>query len=230
MLILCDNKMPGAAKVKLSAYGEIVEFATEGITYDAISGHPDIFFCPTPAALIVAPNLPDGYFKILDQKGISYTSGQFPVGREYPESARYNALVTGSKMILNPDLCDLSIQQMNLKSEIIPVKQGYTRCSLVSLPNNTFITSDHGIEKTLKQRDWEVLFVDPQGIKLQGFDHGFFGGACGIYKNLFFICGSLTFFKEQELIVDFIEKSGIQVVELYHGPLIDVGTILFLED
>jgi len=230
MLILCDSKIPETAKVKLAAYGEIVEFATEGITYDAISGHPDIFFCPSPAGLIVAPNLPDDYFKILDQKGISYITGQLPVGKEYPESARYNVLFAGTMLILNPDLSDPSIQQLNPESEIIPVKQGYTRCSLVTLPNNTFITSDHGIEKTLKQVDREVLFVDPSVIKLHGFDNGFFGGACAVYGDSLFICGSLKFFKEQELLRRFAKKAGVNIIELYDGPPVDVGTILFLND
>ena len=72
MLILLDRKMPETAKEKLATYGEIVEFASKGITYEAISGHPDIFFCPTPAGLIVAPNLPQEYFSFLDQNNITY--------------------------------------------------------------------------------------------------------------------------------------------------------------
>ena len=68
MLILLTAKCPKLQKKNWQPYGEIVEFATEGITYEAISGHPDIFFCPTPAGLIVAPNLPEKYFKILESK------------------------------------------------------------------------------------------------------------------------------------------------------------------
>jgi len=113
MLILCDSKMPEEAKSKLSAYGEVVEFATEGITYKAISGHPDIFFCPSPAGLVVAPNLPEKYFKILKQKGVKYMTGLSPVGQKYPESARYNAMFAGKLLIHNPDISDPSIQELN---------------------------------------------------------------------------------------------------------------------
>ena len=230
MLILCDSKMPGTAKEKMATFGEVVEFATEGITYEAISGHPDIFFCPTPAGLIVAPNLPEKYFNILDLHSISYTTGNLPVGKKYPESARYNALFAHGKLIHNPDISEPAIQKLNPEAEIIRIRQGYTRCSLIPLPNNTFITSDRGIEKTLKQNQFEVLFVDPSSVKLEGFEHGFIGGACGIYESLLFICGSLKFFKEKNIIEEFTARAGVQIIKLYDGQPIDIGTLIFLKN
>jgi hypothetical protein len=208
MLILCDRKMPGTAKEKLAAFGEVVEFATEGITYEAISGHPDI----------------------LNQKGIRYTIGNLPVGKKYPESARYNALFANGKLIHNPDISDPAIQELNPEVEIIRIKQGYTRCSLIPLPNNTFITSDRGIDKTLKKNQFEVLFVDPSSIKLEGFEHGFIGGASGIYENSLFICGSLKFIKEKNLVEEFTARAGVQIIELYDVPPMDIGTLIFLQN
>jgi len=230
MLILCDRRMPDQARLTLSGYGEVVEFATENITYDAISGHPDIFFCPTPAGLIVAPNLPETYFQILDQNSIRYLTGSLPVGSKYPETARYNSLVNDAFIIQNPDICDPAIRNMNPETEIIAVKQGYIRCNLVALPNNSFITSDRGIEKSLKTRKMEVLFVDPSAIRLNGFEHGFFGGACGLFKNKLFVCGSLKYFKESKLIEEFTYNAGVEIVELYHGPPTDIGTLIFLQN
>jgi hypothetical protein len=228
MLILLDKKMPEAAKVKLAAYGDIVEFATEGITYEAISGHPDIFFCPTPAGLIVAPNLPEQYFSILDQNLIPYQKGSLPVGKEYPETALYNSLVTDKFIIQNSALSEPIIYDLNTNLKIIPVKQGYVRCNLIALPNETFITSDHGIEKSLKLRNLEVLYVDPSCVKLDGFENGFFGGACGVLENTLFICGSLKYFKEQIFIESLTSRSGVSIIELYDGQPVDIGTILFL--
>jgi hypothetical protein len=220
--------MPGEAKVKLSAFGEIVEFVSEGITYDAISGHPDIFFCPTPAGLIVAPNLPGKYLEILKQHEIQYVFGQSNVGYKYPESALYNSLVTGRFIIQNNVISDNSICKQNPDLEIINVKQGYVRCNLLALPNNTFITSDHGIEKELQSKNLEVLFVDPACVKLEGFDHGFFGGACGLSRDKLFLCGSLSYFKENEVIEEFVSAAGLKIIELYEGPPVDVGTMIFL--
>ena len=152
MLILCDSKMPEMAKTKLAAYGEIVEFATEGITYEAISGHPDIFFCPTSAGLIVAPNLPEKYFKILNAKCINYTIGYLPVGIQYPDSARYNTLVTKKFIVQNDAISDATILKQNPNHEIINVRQGYVRCNLLALPNDSFITSTGELRNRLEPK------------------------------------------------------------------------------
>ncbi len=230
MLILCDSKIPETAKVKLAYYGEIVEFATEGITYKAISGHPDIFFCKTPGGLVVAPNLPETYFKLLTENSIPFIKGALAVGQKYPGSAHFNSLVTNRFIIQNPEIADPVMAKLNPGHEIIPVKQGYVQCNLLALPNDSFITSDRGIEKSLIQRDLEVLFVDPLCIKLDGFEHGFFGGVCGLFRETLFLCGSLLFFEQEALIRDFIAAAGIEIIELYKEPPVDVGTILFLNN
>ena len=76
MLIIVDNKLSNGAKKTLSSFGELMELATEGITYPAISGHPDIFFCSLPDTLIVAPNLPKHYFDKLEKHQIDYIKGE----------------------------------------------------------------------------------------------------------------------------------------------------------
>jgi hypothetical protein len=110
--------------------------------------------------------------------------------------------------------------------EIIHVKQGYTRCNLIPLGNNRFITSDKGIEKTLLQYGLEVLYVDPDGILLPGFNHGFIGGTCGVWQNKLFFIGSLKYFPEGQKIKDFV--TGMEIIELYDGSLFDGGSILFI--
>lgn len=228
MLILCDHKMPVMAMQNLAAYGEVIHFATNGITYEGISGHPDIFFCKTPGGLIVAPNLPEKFFNTLNQSSLAYTKGSLPVGKTYPASARYNSLISEKYIIQNPAVADAVIAELNPGRKIISVNQGYVQCNLLALPNDTFITSDRGIEKTLKQHQLEVLFVDPSAVKLEGFKHGFFGGACGMLHDKIFICGAMSYFKEKKLIFNFADRAGINIVELYDGPPVDVGTILFL--
>ncbi len=230
MLILHDAKMPARAIEKLGEYGDTIGFATVGITYEAISGHTDIFFCPTPSGLIVAPNLPEEFFGLLQEHSIPFSTGYLPVGTIYPASATYNTLVAGKFIIGNPAIHDKSIVKLNEDLNIIPVRQGYVRCNLLPLPGDRFITSDRGIEKSLIKHNLEVLFVDSSCIKLEGFDHGFFGGACGLLGNTLFLCGSLEYFSEKDAITGFLAKSRVSLVELYDGPPMDVGTILLLSD
>ena len=111
----------------------------------------------------------------------------------------------------------------------INVKQGFTRCSILPFKNNSFITSDEGICKTLNEYKFDYLYVNPSDIVLHGHKNGFFGGCCGVYENKIFIIGSLKYFLEGEKVKDFINKNGGEIIELYDGPLFDGGSILFID-
>lgn len=248
MLIIIDKKLTANSKEILSSYGELMELQTEGITYPAISGHPDIFFCQGPVKLIVAPNLPERYFDQLKKHNIDFTAGEQPVGPEYPSSARYNAVATPKYLIHNFWHTDLMITRTFSDLEPVHVEQGYCRCNLLALKGDYFIASDGGIEKVLMRwslgrrrlhltkRDSisppgtpsQILGCHPDGILLEGFPHGFFGGCCGVLDDKIFINGNLDFFHEGEKVRDFIFSLDYEIVELHNGPLTDTGSILFI--
>jgi hypothetical protein len=228
MLITIDNKIPAEAKVQLSIYGTVVEFSTDNITYDSISCHPDIFFCQTPQELIVAPNVPITITRILMEHQIKFSKGKLPVGKAYPETALYNAVVTDKFLIHHPENTDEVIKCNASMLQKINVKQAYTRCNLLPLKNDHFITSDNCILKALNDEGCRVLFVSPDSVVLPGFDHGFFGGACGVFENKVFIIGSLQHFPDSEKVRGFLAELQYEIVELYDGPLFDGGSVLFL--
>ncbi|HEX2963424.1 MAG TPA: hypothetical protein VHO43_16615 [Ignavibacteriales bacterium] len=230
MQIIIDAKMPGKAKEALKAFGNVIELETAGITYDAISGHPDIFFFNTSTRLIAAANLPHKYFKILDEKKIKYGTGNSPVGMKYPDTARYNAASDGKYIIHRSDITDIEILNYSKDKEILNVSQGYCRCSLLALEKDSFITSDVGISKSLKEKGLNVLYVSPEGILLQGFSHGFIGGTCGLCDGRVFFAGSLKYHNNGSEIKAFLHNLGYETVELYDGPLFDAGSILFLNE
>ncbi len=226
MLILADKRIPEKAKNSLIKYGEVLFLETKGITYPAISGHPDIFFCQTGTDLVVAPNAPKNIKKQLLINRTHFIEGTQNVGINYPETARYNAVITDSILIHNLKYTNAAIN-VNCKSlRHIHVNQAYTRCNLIALENRRFITSDIGIEKVLSGSGLEVLFVHPEGIILPGFDHGFIGGCCGVYEDKIFFIGSLNHFPEGDKIRSFVK--GFEIIELYDGPLFDGGSIIII--
>ena len=227
-MIIANNWIPEQAKEKLLGLGNVIFLETEGITYKAISGHPDIFFCNTKEGLIVAPNLPAKFREELNHYPISFIEGKKPVGKDYPRTAFYNAVVTENYLIHNLKYTDNAILEAAENLKRINVNQAYTRCSLLPLPGDKFITSDRGIEKTLNNEGLEVLYVSPKDIILPGFEHGFFGGACGIYENKLLILGSLKYFRDGVKLRKFLDKAKMEVVELYDGPLYDGGSIIVL--
>ena len=228
MLIIADKKIPKQAKANLLKYGKLVLLETSGITEESISGHPDIFFCKTPEKLIIAPNTPIIYKNNLLKNNIPFVEGKQNVGAEYPSAARYNVVITENCLIHRTDITDLSILEQCENLKKINVKQGFTRCSLLPLKNNYFITSDEGIHRTLIEQEYNSLYVIPNDILLNGHKYGFFGGVCGVYENKIFILGSFNYFSEGEKVKLFTNKLGYEIIELYDGPLFDGGSIFFI--
>jgi hypothetical protein len=229
MLIILDKKVPEAAKKNMRTFGEVIEFTTSGITYEAISGHPDVFFCHAGIQWIVAPNCPGEYQEMLIRKKVPFRMGKNPVRDNYPGTAFYNAVLSDEMLIHNLDLTDPVILPYAEEKNRIHVSQGYCRCNLLALRNHSFMTSDEGIHKILAGKGFSVLFVDPAEILLAGFRHGFMGGACGICRNQFFFIGSLRYHKQGNEISALLEDLDYEIVELYDGPLFDGGGVLFLE-
>lgn len=228
MLIIVDQKIPFKAKEALKKHGELLELSTTDITYEAISGHPDIFFTQVKDQLIIAPNLPQNYIDILDKHQLNYVLGEEAVGEKYPVSSKYNVVCNDQYLIHNFRNTDSVITQTGEDHDLIHVDQGYTRCNLISLNKNAYLTSDKGIAKVLDRYHLSNVYVNPKSIELPGFNHGFFGGCCGVYEQKLFVLGSIDQLEEKSALRKFLEVNEIELIELYQGPLFDGGSILFL--
>ncbi len=260
--IIADARMPEEAKKNLKKLGDVLFLNPTDITYKSISAHPDIFFFQTKDGLIYAPNAPKRIIKELKKKKIKLTEGKKEVGRKYPETVPYNAVGIGNTLIHNLKHTDPTI--LSLYENHIHVNQGYTRCNLVALNENAFITSDEAISCQLsaissvnrqqttdnsqrclslskaelgastssatenfkvQSSEFKVLYIDPKQIKLEGHDHGFFPGCCGVWKNNLIVCGSTKYLKEKAELDKFLKDNGFNLIELYDGELVDVGSV-----
>ena len=228
MFILGDARLPLRIRQKLADYGLFIPFYTRRLVYEAISGHPDIFFCSGPHQQVVAPNLPEKYLRFLKENAIAFRTGNLPAEKQYPHTARYNAVITDKFIIHNPKITDRRIQETFPEKKFIAVKQGYVRCNLLHLKDDIFITSDPGIDKTLKNEGLRSQYFPPEGIILPGFSHGFIGGSLSLYNNNVLINGSLSYYSKGKRLKQLILETGFRPVELYDGPLFDGGGLLFL--
>jgi len=210
----------------LKKLDSVLLFETENITYPAISCHPDIFFCKAEKTIITSPNTPEKYLKAIQTVGKNVISGLTAVGKKYPDTARYNAVITSKYLIHKKQITDTVITNYCTGKKIINIPQGYTRCSLLPLNEKRYITSDEAIFKTLKNKGLAVLYVNPKNILLPGFTHGFIGGTAGVFQNKVLFNGSLKNHQDGEKIRKFINNSNMKIIELHNGPLCDIGSIL----
>lgn len=251
MLIIIDKQIPEDAKIMLEfagsqLYGTLVELETKGLVYPAISGHPDIFFCQAPQTLVISPNLPQRYWRLLDEHKISYIRGNSGPGKVDPYEditlhslnskkqdnkfmVSYNAAANEEFLVHRLEFTDPVIIENCYYLKKVAVRQGYTRCNLLLLKDRHYITSDHGIHETLKRTGLDGLYVAPEGILLPGFPNGFIGGTMGIFKDNIYILGSLKFFPDGLKIAEFLGRLDYCITELYDGPLFDGGGVMFVE-
>lgn len=228
MLILADGRLPQEALLTLEGYGRLIRVSSEGITYPAISGHPDIFFCPTAAGLVHAPNTPQSILNQIRNNGYRLIPGNREVGSSYPASAYYNAFVNNSYFIHNSSISDSRLAATTHGLLRIHVKQGYTRCNLAEA-GGLYITGDQGVARTLRRKNLDVFTLQESQILLDGCTHGFFGGCTGIYGRKIFVTGSLGYLPQGNELRQELEKRQVEIIELYKGPLWDAGSIIFVE-
>lgn len=227
MFIIADARLPQPALKRLRGFGELLPFATSGITYASVSGHPDIFFSQTPSGLLYAPNLPKAFLALLEINRIPLIRGERPVGKHYPESAGYNAFINKTYLIHQLQYTDPALMRRCLKLTSLKVNQGYTRCNLIEA-GGLYITSDRGIKKKLEQQGEKCFFVEPGQIRLPGQANGFFGGCAGYSDGKLFLSGSCRYFREGSQLKSMLKEREVEVIELYDGPLFDGGSIYFI--
>ncbi|MDR3046438.1 MAG: hypothetical protein LBU51_02335 [Bacteroidales bacterium] len=237
MLIIHDSRLPQILIRNLQNYGDTVPFLTHNITDNIIAGHPDIFICPVGNQTVIAPNTPIEIIKILDERQISYLMGENSIGITKSHSTHYNVVTTNQLIIHQFKYTDPSIiscfQKQNnnvaFQQKCINIKQAYTRCSLLALKENHFITSDQGIANTLHKRGLDVFYMSPKEIILPGVSHGLLGGCLGVMETTVFMTGNLNYHSEGKQLKEYLSSLQYQIVELYEGPLMDGGGIFFFQ-
>jgi len=229
MYAIIDKRCSDEIKINLASYVDaIFEFSSEGITYNSISGHPDIFMFQDGEKLIVAPNASKDLFQFLTDKKIIYTLGENKVGESLKESSRYNCFCTEDYFFHKQDIPDSSIQNYAAKKQSILVPQAYVRCSMFGINNTKIVTSDMGIVKSLKQHAIDYCYFNPSEIKIKDHKHGFIGGTMGRLNNTIFFLGDLLKHTNGKALYDYIRLNNQEVICLGKDYLYDGGGIFFI--
>lgn len=208
----------------------VISPCTLNVLPDGLRNHADLGICIVSSEKAVCPpDSYDYYRKKLSPYGFSIIKGRTSLDSHYPKDSAYNVCVVGKKCFLNKNVCDgLLLDILTSEGyEIINVKQGYTKCSVCPIDENSIITADSSVAKAAKEQKMDVLLISNNNIELTGYDNGFFGGCCGLSdKHTLLVNGEIRYLSQSTVVLEFLNKKRITVKELKKGPLTDIGSII----
>ena len=220
----CDARL-------LSRLGEYAEevflFRTQGITYESVSCHPDVFVYQDSATTLLAPNAPQALAEKLASLAVPFHWGGSPVGESLKNSCLYNCVSTDTCLFHRKGYTDEALLALNRDKRFVELPQSYTRCSMFPLSDHAFITSDAGIHKALERAGFASFLFSPAEIRIPVHAYGFLGGTCGRWGDQLFSLGNPLRHKDGEELLRFVEANGLVPVSLSDDYLYDGGGVFF---
>lgn len=145
----------------------------------------------------------------------------------YPEDVRYNACCTGKYFIHRLKYTDPELLRI-ASADFVPVDvpQGYAKCSIVCVDENSIISYDDGIARACRNAGMNVLHITAGHVLLPGYPVGFIGGCSGRIGNEIIFNGDLSAHPDFAAIRDFIESCDLSCRWFDTYPLTDIGSII----
>lgn len=180
--------------------------------------HDNVFIC--------ARGLEEQYMDLLTEANIQTSKSL--IKSPYPEDVGLNVGLVGKYAVFNPKTISEHVFGYINKADLIQihVKQGYTKCNIVPVSSEAIITEDEGMCR-IGQKYLDVLCLPVGSIQLNGYKHGFIGGACGkLSKDTLAITGKLNCVNEYQNMIQFCKCHGVSIVELSNQHPIDIGSLI----
>lgn len=200
--------------------------------YDAINGHVDIqvhILDKETKTILINKNMPYSFKKELLNLNINFIESYSSLKEKYPFNIGLNAFSFDNYFIHNLKYTDKNLLSFQEGKELINVKQGYTKCSCLPVSKNAFITNDKGLYKALSKYNFDILYLPPGDITLDGFDYGFIGGTGGLINdNTIAFFGHLDFYKYGDKVKEFLNKYNIKPLYLKNDKLSDRGSLFVI--
>lgn len=226
--VIADCDMSNKAIYTLNMYGiDVIDTTATNDTDIYISKHADISIIHLGYNNFVCePDSYDYYAEKLHNSNICTGKRLY---NKYPGDIAYNAAIFGKAIVCKESAIDDKILLFaeNNNYNIINTAQGYSKCNICIIDENAIITSDINICKAAGNFGVDVLLVDDNAVLLNGYNHGFFGGASGkISKDKLAVNGDIKFHKNADEIIQFAKKYDVEIISLCNDYISDIGSIL----
>ncbi len=211
----------------LKAFGyECIDVINSPFVSEEINYHADVLYLKIDNKFYISSCQKENFECILN---LGFEIEEIDFLKKGYQTESYLNFIVNDEYVIKNNKTALNINFLN-KKEIF-VNQGYTRCSLISLNPNAYITEDLSIHKKLIQNNLDCLLIKKGSIKLDGYDYGFIGGA-SLYlekeKTLLFF-GDIKDSVDKENIIKFLDKYGINPYFIKDKELIDLGSGIIIE-
>lgn len=234
MQVIIDERVDKNIEKYFTNLGyEIVKVKKNSNLYNEISSHTDIFCVKIDDTVISSLDI----FALIESK-YTFLKGD-NVGNSYPDCAKYNVCVIDNYAIHNFDITDKVVLNVLYEKgyNLINVRQGYSRCSILPLGDKSCITSDKGIYNILIKNDFDVLYLEPNELDIKLFSvsgeystmSGFIGGCSAVLNDTVIFFGDLDRFKCKDKLLSFLHNKGFKVKYFKDMDVIDYGSCIFLD-
>lgn len=195
---------------------------------ERLSGHADLSAVQIGKSVILSEYLrPCEQIHILT--AIEYVPD--PQHAVYPYDAGLNFCIVGDKLFYNPKTANAKLVEKCECKQLIPVKQGYTKCSICVVDENSIITSDKRIAEAAESAGMDALYLSEPFVKLDGFDYGFIGGAIfKISETDLVFTGKIVDTIIESKIESFLSKRNINPIYLTDSQIFDIGSAIPLTE
>lgn len=241
--LVVDFRMRQIEKEYLKNMGyEIIENEDSPLIYDEVCAHPDMYYTKINDKIYLSK---DKYILLKDKLPFKVNMGFSEVKGTYPQDVLYNVCIMGKNAIHNFKFTDLFVKKYLEEQDfnLIDVKQGYSKCSICVVDDNSCIVSDISIATTLLNNNIDVLYVSEKDIKLlrrisatikdykkNGFEYsdmeGFIGGAMVRLEDKMIVFGDEKKLSNYVKIKKFIENKGLELVGFENLDIIDYGAVV----
>ncbi len=237
MLIITDCRLPISAKERLlEQNNQVVLLPPHPALPVPVASHPDMLLFFAPDAIYCSNSYWEHAKKELtllsDALSLEVRFTLSDLGDRYPHDILFNAAPLGSRLICHPTHTARELRT-HPTYDIIPVRQGYAKCSILPVGRSALITEDPSIAHTARQNNIDVLQIKQNAVKLTGYSTGFLGGAASFapFSNVqeILFCGSLDTHPDADQIRDFCNARGFETISLSDEPLYDVGTMFVFD-
>jgi predicted Fe-Mo cluster-binding NifX family protein len=231
-LAIVDGRINQSAEKTLSNMGiDLIKTEKHADVHEAVSFHPDMILHHLGGKDIVyAPNTAGRILQELEDHGFNLIEGQSKLQEKYPADIAYNVARVGKFYFHNLKYTDPVIKKELEKRGVEPIniKQGYAKCSISVVDENSIITADKAIAKAAMNKGIDVLLIENHGeIALPGMNCGFIGGSTGLVdKKSWAVFGDYKKLNSAGSILEFLSKKEIQVKYLGEGQVFDYGSLL----